>query len=199
MNRRMLILTEGLALWMLFASAAFAEDKLEGWIKVSSGIRPTDLVVYIANPSATGKSQIPPAAVLDQRNQTYIPHVLAILKGATVKFQNSDRVTHNVFSLSPAKPFDVGKIPPEEYRQVTFDKPGIVEVLCGFHSRMLAYVRVMEHPYFAVPDVEGKFVINDVPPGTYQLRIWHESLGETAKEMEITVNQNAPIRINFPR
>ena len=179
--------------------AASAGEELRGEIKVTPSWHSTDLVVYLANPPPLPGPLPPTTAVMDQRNQTYHPHVLAIVRGTTVKFVNSDRVAHNVFSLSPTKNFDLGKIAPNSFRLITFEKAGIIEVLCGFHSRMLAYIRVMEHPFFAVPDAQGKFVIKGMPTGAYQLRIWHESLGEISEEVKVTAGQSAQVRLHFPK
>jgi plastocyanin len=184
--------------WILSASAAWGQSNLTGEIKVASGFNPNDLVVYIANPPASPRVMAPASAVLDQRNQAFHPHVLAIVKGTTVKFTNSDRVAHNVFSQSPVKSFDLGKIAPAALGEAKFEQPGTVEVLCGFHSRMLAYIRVLDHPFFSVPDKQGHFIINNVPPGTYQLRIWHESLGEASREVTVT-QASTPIRLSFPQ
>lgn len=179
--------------------AASAGEELRGEIKVAPSWHSTDLVVYLANPPALPGPLPPTTAVMDQRHQTYHPHVLAIVRGTTVKFANSDRVAHNVFSLSPTKNFDLGKIAPNSFRLITFEKAGIIEVLCGFHSRMLAYIRVMEHPFFAVPDAQAKFVIKGMPTGAYQLRIWHESLGEISEEVKVTAGQSAQVRLRFPK
>jgi hypothetical protein len=125
--------------------------------------------------------------------------VLPIVKGTAVKFQNSDRVAHNVFSMSPTKSFDLGKIAPKQFGSVTFEKSGIVELLCGFHSQMIAYIRVLDHPYFTVPDQQGKFIIQGVPAGTYELRIWHETVGEVAREIKAVEGPSLPIQISFPK
>lgn len=199
MSRGRWIFAAGVLLWIFSASPSSAERALEGEIKVSSDISPTELIVYITNPPPAPRPPSGSAAIMDQRNQTYHPHVLAIVKGTTVKFLNSDRVAHNVFSQSPTKTFDLGKIAPSTFGQMTFEKPGVVELLCGFHSRMLAYIRVMEHPYFAIPDSQGRFAIKGVSPGIYQLRIWHERLGEVSKEVKLTENQSGPVQLSFPR
>lgn len=199
MSRASFILLFGLLAWIVSASAAPMERDLVGEIKFPPELNPTDLFVYLANPPPSPKSSPLPAAVINQQNQTYHPHVSAIVKGTAVQFLNSDRVTHNVFSQSPTKVFDLGVIAPNTFRQVTFEKPGVVEVLCGFHSRMLAYIRVMEHPYFAVPDSRGRFTIKGVPPGKYQLRVWHESLGEIAREVMVSAAPSLPVQLHFPK
>ncbi len=94
-------------------------------------------------------------AVMDQRNETFVPHVLAITTGTTVEFPNSDRIYHNVFSFSKASRFDLGRYPVGRSKSVRFDKPGIVRVFCDIHSHMNAFILVFSHPYFALTDAEG--------------------------------------------
>ena len=134
-------------------------------------------------------------AVMDQRNETFVPHVLAITTGTTVEFPNSDRFYHNVFSLSKAKRFDLGRYAAGESKRVTFDKPGIVRVFCEIHSHMNAYILVFNHPYYAVSDDEGRYHIDNVPPGTYSVVAWHE--GDSAEPRPVTVPDGGAAEIDF--
>lgn len=84
-------------------------------------------------------------AVLDQRNQTFVPYVLPIVVGTTVTFPNSDRTYHNVFSFSKAKRFDLGRYGRGRSKSVRFDHPGVVRVFCEIHSHMSAYILVFAH------------------------------------------------------
>jgi plastocyanin len=113
-------------------------------------------------------------ATLDQRNETFVPRVLAITVGTTVDFPNSDRVYHNVFSLSGAKRFDLGRYAAGRSRSVRFDRPGIVRVFCEIHSHMSAFILVFNHRYFAVTSADGRYQITRVPPGQYTLVAWNE-------------------------
>jgi hypothetical protein len=109
---------------------------------------------------------------------------------------NDDQICHNVFSMSYPKQFDLGLYkgnPPE--KRVTFDQPGRVDVYCSIHSNMHCVVLVLENPYFASTDANGHYVINDVPPGTYKLKAWHERL--PADEQEITVSTNGVVKADF--
>src|SRR5207302_4391177 len=108
----------------------------------------------------------PGRAVMDQRNETFVPHLLAIMTGTTVDFPNSDHLYHNVFSLSKTKRFDLGRYAAGHSRPVRFDQPGIVRVFCDIHSHMNAFILVFSHPFFAVTDPEGRYRIDNVPPGT---------------------------------
>ena len=120
-----------------------------------------------------------------QRDETFIPHVLAIVAGTTVDFPNSDRTYHNVFSLSKARSFDLGRYAAGRSKAVRFDKPGIVRVFCEIHSHMSAYILVFSHHYFAVTDDEGRYRIDDVPPGTYTVMAWNEATATESKRVTV--------------
>src|SRR5205085_10932427 len=116
-------------------------------------------------------------AVMDQRNRTFIPHVMAVQVGTQVQFPNHDTVFHNVFSYREGKRFDLGLYPVGKTRIVTFDRPGLVRIFCNIHSNMSAFLWVLENSYFAVTDRSGQFRIDDVPAGERVVRVWHERLG----------------------
>jgi plastocyanin len=124
-------------------------------------------------------------AVMDQRNETFVPHVLAITTGTTVDFPNSDKFYHNVFSLSKTKTFDLGRYAAGHSRPVRFDRAGIVRVFCDIHSHMNAFILVFSHPFFAMTDAEGRYRIDDVPPGTYGVIAWNE--GSASETKPVTV------------
>jgi plastocyanin len=134
-------------------------------------------------------------AVMDQRNETFVPHVLAITIGTTVDFPNSDRIYHNVFSLSKPRPFDLGRYAVGRSKSVRFDRPGIVRVFCDIHSHMSAFILVFSHPFFAVTDPAGRYRIDNVPPGTYTLVAWNE--GVTAESRAIVVADGAAAEADF--
>jgi plastocyanin len=134
-------------------------------------------VVYLETAPRGAFEQSDPAhAIMDQRNETFVPHVLAITAGTTVDFPNSDRIYHNVFSLSRTKSFDLGRYAVGRSKSVRFDRPGIVRVFCDIHSHMSAFILVFNHPFFAMTDTEGRYRIDDIPPGTYNVVAWNEGL-----------------------
>jgi len=146
---------------------------------MSAPLRPVDRrsVVYLdPAPRAAFDARDEPRARIDQRNETFVPHVLAIVAGTTVDFPNSDLTYHNVFSLSKAKSFDLGRYAVGKSKAVRFDKPGIVRVFCEIHSHMSAFILVFSHRYFAVTAPDGSYRIDNVPPGTYSVFVWNESL-----------------------
>lgn len=143
-------------------------------------------VVYLES-APQGAFEEPERArvVLDQRNQTFVPHVLAVTTGTTVDFLNSDRTYHNVFSLSKARRFDLGRYPRGQVRSVRFDRPGVVRVFCDIHSHMSAFILVFAHRYFAVTDQDGSYRIDRVPPGRYDLVAWNEGQERETRAVEV--------------
>ena len=134
-------------------------------------------------------------AVMDQRNETFVPHMLAIATGTTVDFPNSDKFYHNVFSLSKTKPFDLGRYAAGNSRPVRFDRPGIVRVFCDIHAHMNAYILVFGHPFFGMTDVEGRYRIENVPPGSYGVIAWNE--GTSSETRPVTVPDGGVAELDF--
>jgi len=134
-------------------------------------------------------------AVMDQRNETFVPHVLAITTGTTVDFPNSDRFYHNVFSLSKTARFDLGRYAAGHSRPIRFDHPGIVRVFCDIHSHMNAFILVFSHPFFAMTDEEGRYRIEGVPPGTYNVVAWNE--GTASEPRPVTVPDGGVAELDF--
>jgi plastocyanin len=160
---------------------------------------PTDRrrsVVYLdPAPRAAFDARDEPRARMDQRNETFVPHVLAIVAGTTVEFPNNDGTYHNVFSLSKTRSFDLGRYAAGRAKSVRFDKPGIVRVFCDIHSHMSAYILVFAHRYFAVTDDEGRYRIENVPPGSYNIVAWNEAMETESRR--VTVPDGGDADLNF--
>jgi len=154
-------------------------------------------VVYLETaPRAAFDQREEPRAKLDQRNETFVPHVLAIVAGTTVDFPNNDATYHNVFSLSSTKPFDLGRYAGGRSKSIRFDRPGIVRVFCDIHSHMSAFILVFAHRYFAVTDDEGRYRLADVPPGSYSVVAWNEAKpGESRKV--VVPDTGGDVEVNF--
>jgi plastocyanin len=143
-------------------------------------------VVYLETAPRAAFEQIDPArAVMDQRNETFVPHLLAITTGTTVDFPNSDRIYHNVFSLSKTKTFDLGRYAAGRSQSVRFDRPGIVRVFCDIHSHMNAFILVFNHPFFDVTDADGRYHIDNIPPGIYNVIAWNEGLASEPRTASV--------------
>ena len=128
-----------------------------------------------------------------QVNETFVPQMLAIQTGETVRFPNDDPFFHNVFSLSGARSFDLGRYPKNQVRSVKFDRPGIVKVFCHIHSHMNAVIRVFDHPYFCRAGSDGTFSIAQVPEGTYTIVAWHERLKPQRQVIRVQPGENVSI------
>jgi len=152
-------------------------------------------VVYFDSAPRTAAPPEPGHAVLDQRDERFVPHVLAVTTGTVVDFPNSDRIYHNVFSLSKTRPFDLGRYAVGRSKSLRFERPGIVRVFCDIHSHMSAFILVFSHPFFAVTDPAGRYRIDDVPPGTYTLVAWNE--GVTSESRQVNVSDAGTTEADF--
>jgi plastocyanin len=144
------------------------------------------LVFLDRTPSDAWKAPPGKRLVISQKNRTFTPRVLPIVKGTTVDFPNDDNIFHNVFSLSKTRPFDLDIYPPGTSKLVTFPKTGWVKVYCNIHPDMLTHIIVLDNPFFCLTDQKGIFVIPDVPDGEYALRTWYEYGEETRTEIKIS-------------
>ena len=156
-----------------------------------------NIVVYIEQVPA-GTTAPTNSATLRQHGERFLPHVLPVVRGTTVAFPNDDALFHNVFSLSRAKTFDLGRYPRGAARSVTFDRTGIVQVFCHIHSDMSAVTLVLDNPYFAVPDAEGRYTIPRLPPGDYTVVAWHERIRPITHHLHLEPDQVARLDFTIP-
>jgi plastocyanin len=136
-----------------------------------------------------------------QHDERFVPHVLPVVQGATVDFPNEDDVYHNVFSLSAAagpKGFDLGRYPKGTSRSFTFARAGTVQVFCHIHSDMSAVVLVLANPFFASPDDDHHFAIDDVPEGDYTIVGWHDRIKPIPHRIHVVAGQTTTVDFNIP-
>jgi plastocyanin len=159
----------------------------------ATGLRSNEGVVVSLE--ARELSLNPPATPveMDQKDMKFIPHVLPVVKGTTVRFLNSDPGRHNVFS--PEGDYNLGNWRRGEARDYTFDESGVYTQLCRRHEEMEAFVIVLDTPYFSTTDPAGAFEITDVPPGEYTLVAWSETL-KPARQV-VTVEADKPVTVNI--
>ena len=155
--------------------------------------RGIEVVLYIKETLENAPPEPVSNASLQQKNKTFVPHILPVTVGTTVDFPNMDNIYHNVFSLSKSNGFNLGRYASGKSQQHTFNKQGLIEVFCDIHSHMHAYILVLPNRYYTQTDVDGSFHIKDVPPGTYTLVAWHETLPE--QELTITVPESGEVTI----
>jgi plastocyanin len=162
-----------------------------GGLGMAGGRDPVDRrrsVVYLEiAPRAAFEVSEGVRARMDQKNERFVPHVLAIVAGTWVDFPNDDRTYHNVFSLSKTKEFNLGRYAVGHYKSVRFERPGIVRVFCDIHSHMSGFILVFAHRFFAVTDDEGRYRLDGVPPGTYTVAVWNETVHGDAPRRVVTI------------
>jgi plastocyanin len=137
----------------------------------------------------------PAPLTIVQREATFEPHVLPVVVGTTVRWPNEDDIFHNVFSMTETQNFNLDFYKKEKVPEVRFDKLGRVDVFCAIHTNMHCIILVLPNPYFAMVDAHRRFVIRDVPAGTYRLRAWHERLPGQVKE--VTVPAQGEVKVDF--
>jgi plastocyanin len=149
------------------------------------------------DPPRQQPSQIPQ---LVQKNKSFQPSLAVIPVGGKVEFPNHDPFFHNVFSLFEGKRFDLGLYESGSSRAVQFDKPGISFIFCNIHAQMSAVVIALATPYYGISDARGEISIPNVPPGRYQLQLFHAGLAPDALKAlsrEITVSEGNSSLGNF--
>ena len=130
-------------------------------------------VVFARPTGGAMPKSAPQPAIMDQINKEFVPFVVPVQVGAAVTFPNRDNIRHHVYSFSPAKPFELKLYSGVPAKPVTFDKPGPVALGCNIHDWMVGYVYVMDTPWFGKTDKSGHVDIADLPPGEYEVRVWH--------------------------
>ena len=153
-----------------------------------------NVVVYLKDPAWRGTLAAGRASIV-QEGETFIPHVLAVTRGSVVDFPNADPIYHNVFSLSKTKRFDLGRYAAGKSQPVRFDHPGIVRVFCDIHSHMNAFILVFNHPFFSMTDGDGRYRIDNIPPGTYTVVAWNE--GVSSEPRSVTVPSGGIAELDF--
>lgn len=140
------------------------------------------------DPVAPAKSARAETVQMITRSKTLVPHVLAVPVGSTVQFPNEDPIIHNIFSVSPTNPFDLGLYKRNSGKSETFEKPGVVNVYCNVHPNMSAVIHVMSTPYYTFANAAGAFSLTDVAPGKYRLAAWNEIAGVQQSQIEVLPN-----------
>jgi len=159
---------------MLGTAQGLFAGSLEISLRDQKGAPVSDAVVYAQ--SGTAAARTTRQAVIDQRDKQFIPYVTAIQVGTAILFPNKDNIRHHVYSLSPAKRFELPLYAGVPAAPVIFDKEGFVTLGCNIHDWMIAYVAVLATPYFRVSGAEGRVTLADLPAAKYLVQAWHPLL-----------------------
>lgn len=186
-----------LVLLLETAPLGAAGASITGTVKVTGLASSADAVVYIQQASGTFNPPAKPVE-MDQRKMQFVPHVLPVVVGTTVVFLNSDPTHHNVFSPSNEK-YNLGTWRQGQTKDYTFSKcvktPCVYTQLCLVHPEMEGFVVVLQNPFFAVSGKDGRYEIDNVPPGNYSLGVWHAKAKSQPKP--VTVDAGKPAVVDF--
>ena len=171
-------------------SAVLAQEAVSGRISIrerddESSKDLATAVIYLAAVGGANMGPRPTVSEIAMHDKEYIPHVRVVPAGSTVAFPNQDPFRHNVFSNSPAGPFDLGLTPRGLAARNTFRRPGTYAIYCNIHSRMSAFVIAVGTPWYTQANADGSFVLRDVPTGRYVLHAWHERGGEASQPLDV--------------
>ena len=182
------------ALVLALAATRLAAGTVVVTVKDDKGQPVADTVVSLV-PLDSAAAAVPlPAepAVVSQQGEEFTPYVTAVVVGTRVSFPNRDKIHHQIYSESPAKPFAIPLHGPGAEQTLVFDQPGIVVLGCNIHDAMSAYVVVLATPHFLKTPAEGTARLADVPPGRYRLDVWHPRLkGDPRRDIVVTADTAA--------
>jgi plastocyanin len=169
-----------LALLGLAAQAATVEIKAQG----SDGKPLADTVVFLESREAKAAAKPLSNIEIAQAERRFVQRVTVVTVGSELRFPNRDKVRHHVYSFSPTKTFELKLYAGTPANPVLFDKAGIAVLGCNIHDSMVAWVLVVETPYYGQADAQGVLKLDNVPPGSYRLRSWHAGLPPGAAALD---------------
>lgn len=178
-------------------SSASAYSRRSVGPKATPPVEARNVIVYFEGLTAPATLKPRPASIV-QKDEQFVPHVVAVSAGSEVAFPNEDPFFHNVFSLSRPATFDLGRFPPGSSRSRVFKRAGTIKVYCEIHSHMSAVARVFNHPWFTIPNSDGTFAIEGVPPGEHTVVAWHERIGERRDRVTIRPGAATTLSVTLP-
>jgi plastocyanin len=139
------------------------------------------------------------AARMEQHNRQFIPEVLVVETGTMVEFPNTDTVSHQVYSFSPARHFQLSMYRGSAHPPIEFGKAGLVVLGCNIHDEMVGYVLVTDSPYFGKTDAKGALHLAGVAPGAYTARLWGSRIADEGPTLvrRIEVADSAATEVSF--
>jgi plastocyanin len=147
-----------------------------------------DTVIYVEAEGGAAAGKAPGAAEIEQKGLKFLPLVTVLQTGGKITFPNNDKVRHHIYSFSPAHKFDQKLYSGQSAAPQVFDKAGTVVLGCNIHDKMLAYVKIVDTPYFAKTDGAGAARIELPAGGKYLVKAWHyNTVGGATPEQPVTV------------
>jgi len=187
----------------LAAPAAGAAHDLQGTVQLlAKGGKTLDRAADVRHAVVAFRPQSPPREpaagrvyTMATQKKEFVPRVLVVPVGSTVAFPNGDPILHNVFSVSGENRFDLGLYRQGAGKSWTFERPGLVRVFCNVHHSMVAYIQVLDTPYFAQPDASGAFTIAGAPAGPGTLEVWHEQAEPLSQPLAVPAEETVVARL----
>ncbi|WP_019898640.1 methylamine utilization protein [Methylotenera mobilis] len=198
MNSKILSNTIILSALLLVTSLHAQAADLSVQVLDQAGNPLSNAVVYLET-SVKSAVKSTTEANVDQKNKQFSPIVSVVQVGTSVNFPNKDSVRHHVYSFSPAKTFELKLYSGVPAKPVVFDKPGTVILGCNIHDNMLAYIHIVDTPYFGKTDVNGMVKLTDLPTGQHTLKAWHYATVKEnfVSEQKVTVKSNDTVSIKL--
>jgi plastocyanin len=186
----------------------FANGITFGWLMTVAGAAACpagELAMRIIDPAGGGVTDVvvtaapvdehvaaPPAApataVMDQRDLAFVPRILVVAVGTSVEFPNNDSVSHQVYSFSPAKRFQLPLYKGGRHPPVTFEHEGLVVLGCNIHDEMVGYIYVTDAPFFGKTDASGTLHLQNLPAGDYRVTVWNPLIADPAPSLTRNVH-----------
>lgn len=187
------------AILTLATSGVANAAKIVAHVVTPAGTGVVHAGVYATMVSGKTPSKQPKEIFVEQINKEFVPIVSITQTGALVNFPNHDSIRHHVYSFSPAKTFEIKLYSGVPSKPVVFDKPGEVVLGCNIHDSMIAYVLVVDTPYFAKTDSSGRAVIDDLPAGEYDVQMWYPAnpSAPPASKIRVRADESANVKFTF--
>lgn len=176
--------------------APLAAATIEARVTDPRGHAVREAVVY-AIPDGRTLPLAKKTAVMDQKNRMFIPHVLPVQVGTSVRFPNSDDIRHQVYSFSPAKTFQLPLYAGSPAKPLVFDKEGVVVLGCNIHDQMSAFILVVDTPYFDKTAADGRASLGGMEPGRYTLHVWYPDMRTEPAPQNVTLKGDERMAVSF--
>lgn len=165
----------------------------------SAGQPVADVVVHATLLSGTVPARLKKDISIEQVNKEFVPLVSVAQTGTLVNFPNRDQIRHHVYSFSPAKTFEIKLYSGVPAKPVLFDKPGEIVLGCNIHDTMIAYVLIVDTPFFAKADKQGRALLDNLPAGDYEVQMWYPGGGTmpAAQKVRLGASENAELKFAF--
>ena len=202
LGTRRAILAAIALLWVLLRAAPATAASLAITVQLPDGKPLADAVVTV---QAVGKklpAAAPVHASMDQMHRMFVPEVIVIPVGSTVVFPNSDSVSHQIYSFSPAKRFQLQLYRGKPYPPELFDQTGVVILGCNIHDWMIGYIDVTDAPFYGTTDAQGSWSVN-LPSGRYEITVWHPRMREEGptlvRELSVDATDRATLALQLTK